>query len=69
MNATMVILTGGPTSLRTDDRIRLVTDLAERIKVQHGNGYEHFKATGESLAHDAAELPVFAWYYQTKIAE
>ena len=69
MNDNRVILVGGPASLCDDDRIRHVADSSQRIKIRHGNGYEHFTATGERKTHDAAELPVFVWCARTKIAE
>ncbi|MFD9741622.1 DUF5988 family protein [Umezawaea sp. NPDC059074] len=69
MEEITVILVGGPTHLGAADRIRRVADLAEKIKVPHGNGYEHFAATGERLPGDTGDMPVFGWCDQTKIAE
>ncbi|PSL51927.1 hypothetical protein B0I31_1163 [Saccharothrix carnea] len=69
MNKIKVVLVGGPEQLREDDRIRYVTDLADKVKVPAGNGYEHFRANGESRTVDDFEVPVFAWCGRTKIAE
>lgn len=69
MEQIRVVLIGGPAQLRADDRIRYVADLADKVKVPAGNGYEHFRANGESRTVDNLELPVFAWCGRTKIAE
>jgi hypothetical protein len=64
-----VVLTGGPAHLREDARIHYVADLTDKVKLPAGNGYEHFRANGESRTVDNLELPVFAWCGRTKIAE
>ena len=69
MDETRVVLVGGPASLCEADRIQHLTEPTEKIKIRHGNGHEHFAATGQRVAHDEVESLVFAWCAQTKIEE
>lgn len=69
MDKIKVVLVGGSALVREDARIHFVADLADTVKVPAGNGYEHFRANGESRRVDDLELPVFAWCGRTKIAE
>jgi Family of unknown function (DUF5988) len=69
MEQIKVLLVGGPTGLTEAERIREVETLLDEIKLSRGNGYEHFTYSGESRDLDGSRLPVFRWWYQTKIAE
>jgi Family of unknown function (DUF5988) len=69
MKQIRVYLVGGPSGLSDADRIREVDTLGNSIKVFRGNGYDHFTYSGESRDLNGAQLPVFQWSYQTKIAE
>jgi hypothetical protein len=69
MNMIRVLLVGGPTHLTGADCVREVPSLLDPIKVASGNGYEHFRYTGESQDVHGSQLPVFNWCHRTKIAE
>jgi hypothetical protein len=43
--------------------------MAESVKIARGNGYEHFRYSGESLELDGVRLPTFRWFDRTRIAE
>jgi hypothetical protein len=64
-----VFLVGGPESLPAAARVRVVADLADKVKVPFGCGYEHFVSSGEISVVDGEELPVFSWCGATRIAE
>lgn len=69
MKQIRVLLVGGPTGLSEADRIREVDTLANSVKIFRGNRYDHFTYSGESRNLNGAQVPVFQWSYQTKIAE
>ena len=69
MDAKRVVLSGGPKDLPEDFRLREVTDLEEKVKVQWGAGYEHFLPTSEVRDIGGEMLPVFEWCTSTRIAE
>jgi hypothetical protein len=62
-----VILEGGPDSFPIELRTCRVSRETDRIKVPHGNGYEHFeREPAEAVASGSV---IFRWTYQTRIAE
>jgi hypothetical protein len=69
VNETRVLLVGGPSGLGGAARIQQVADLREEVKVNLGNGYEHFCYLGRRAQHGREMLPVFGWIGKTKIAE
>jgi hypothetical protein len=50
-------------------RILEVADLADKVKIAFGAGYEHFRPSGETSLVDGEKLPVFRWCGATRIAE
>jgi hypothetical protein len=69
MDQFRVLLVGGPTDLTFGDCVREVPTLVEPIKVARGNGYEHFRYSGESRDLHGSQVPVFEWCDRTKLAE
>ncbi len=69
MQAIKIVLSGGPKDLPDTFRLREVTDLNEKVKVQWGAGYEHFLPTAEVREMEGEMLPVFEWCTSTRIAE
>ncbi|MEU6075124.1 DUF5988 family protein [Micromonospora sp. NPDC047074] len=62
-----VVLEGGPADFPADLRSHQVDQVAEKIKVRHYGGYEHFERDS-SL--DLRDVPVvFRWTGRTRIAE
>lgn len=60
------VLEGGPANLPAELRSHRVSPVADKIKVRHYGGYEHF----ERDSFGAADGPVvFRWIGRTKIAE
>jgi len=64
-----VLLVGGPGDLPETTRSRRIVaaTAAEKIKVKHRSGYEHFVPPAESGG--GTGPLVFRWVYSTKIAE
>ena len=62
------VLRGGPTGLPEASRHHLVAVGKDRIKVPYLGGYEHFHRTFHATD-GAADVVVFQWIGQTKIAE
>ncbi|MFG3714569.1 DUF5988 family protein [Micromonospora sp. NPDC047730] len=61
------VLEGGPADLPADLRSHRVARAAEKIKVRHYGGYEHFE---RGNAPETADVPVvFRWTGRTRIAE
>jgi len=69
MDQFRVLLVGGPVDLTFGDCVREVPTLVEPIKLARGNGYEHFRYSGESRDLHGAPVPVFEWCDRTKLAE
>lgn len=64
-----VVLLGGPPSLPPDKRIKHVSDISDKVKLQLGNRYEHFQPTTEVRRFGDRELRVFFWTDRTYVAE
>ncbi|HEU5470751.1 MAG TPA: DUF5988 family protein [Actinophytocola sp.] len=69
MRQIRVLLVGGPDGLSEADRIREVDVLADKISLSRGNGYEHFRHSGDFHNLNGSPVPVYQWCYATKIAE
>jgi hypothetical protein len=66
INSELAILEGGPTTLAESLRTRIVSALAEKIKIPHYGGYEHFVRTSEVLENSHI---IFRWKMRTEVAE
>jgi len=64
-----VVLVGGPESIPATARVLEVDDLAGKVKIAFGAGYEHFLPSGETSVVNGEHLPVFSWCGATRIAE
>ncbi|RKN12024.1 DUF5988 family protein [Streptomyces radicis] len=64
----MVFLIGGPLDLPRLWTAPQVRD-QENLKIQHGNGYEHFSFAEEYRVFQGSALPVYRWRRRTFIAE
>jgi len=64
-----VVLVGGPESLPVAARILDVADLADKVKITFGAGYEHFLPSGQTSVVDGERLSVFNWCGGTRMAE
>lgn len=64
------ILIGGPAeSFPETARLRSASVSEVILKVLHGNRYEHFRRTAETIRHELGELSVFTWTGSTYVAE
>jgi hypothetical protein len=61
------VLEGGPVNLPAELRTHRVSPVADKIKVHHYGGYEHFERDSAGVAGDAPV--VFRWTGRTRIAE
>lgn len=66
VNSELAILEGGPTTLAESLRTRIVSALAEKIKIPHYGGYEHFVRTSELQENSHI---IFRWKMRTEVAE
>lgn len=66
VNSELAILEGGPTTLAESLRTRIVSALAEKIKIPHYGGYEHFVRTSEVQENSHI---IFRWKMRTEVAE
>lgn len=62
----LAVLEGGPTTLSEISRTQTVSAFAEKIKVPHYGGYEHFVRTDELQENSHI---VFRWRMRTEVAE
>jgi len=65
--AVVAVLEGGPATLPVELRRQRVRPGADRVKIEHWGGHEHFDRRPEQSA-DAAFL-FFDWVTRTRIAE
>ena len=65
----LAVLKGGPTSLPQESRTQTVGQLAEKIKIMHYGGYEHFERIGTSQERSRPGEIIFQWTMRTEIAE
>jgi hypothetical protein len=64
----LVFLRGGPTDIPEVHEVEF-DDLEDRLKLPHGNGYEHFEFTHQYKDVAGELMPVYRWSYRTAIAE
>ncbi len=64
-----VLLTGGPDAISHERRVRNVSSLADRVKLELWGGHEHFAYRGESQPVGDERLPLFHWVMRTTAAE
>ncbi|MFI5960312.1 DUF5988 family protein [Cryptosporangium sp. NPDC051539] len=69
MTTTIVFLDGGPSQFLGMSYLAAAGGLDTKIKIEHGNGYEHYAHNGTFRLFDGAKLPVFQWCDRTRIAE
>jgi len=62
----LAVLEGGPTTLSDISRTQTVSAFAEKIKIPHYGGYEHFERTEEFLENSHI---IFRWMMRTEVAE
>jgi hypothetical protein len=63
-----VILIGGPPGTPRAWAAPPVGD-RNQVKIQRGNGYEHFEPADECAEFEGELIPVYRWCYRTFIAE
>ena len=66
---TIVLLDGGPGEYFGTRYVLDADGLETRIKIQYGNGYEHYAHNGTFRVLDGQEIPVFQWCDRTRMAE
>ncbi|MGX1881818.1 DUF5988 family protein [Streptomyces sp. NPDC055287] len=69
------VLIGGPADIPPEARTARIAVtggeiVSDKVKLRHGNGYEHFERLAGTAAHDGSAAPVvFHWTMRTAIAE
>jgi Family of unknown function (DUF5988) len=63
------VLEGGPPTLPEAMRTQTVSAFAQKIKIPHYGGYEHFERTAECEENTSANPIVFRWTMRTEVAE
>lgn len=66
ISSVLAVLEGGPTTLSEVTRTQTVSAFAEKIKIPHYGGYEHFERTDELLGNSHI---IFRWRMRTELAE
>jgi uncharacterized protein DUF5988 len=69
INSVQAVLDGGPASIPAALRIQEVSPLAEKVKLPHWGGYEHFERAGSHVEDAAGRPVVFRWTTRTEMAE
>lgn len=65
----VAVLEGGPASLSTALRMQTASAFAQKIKVPHHGGYEHFERTSELEENASSAHVIFRWTRRTEVAE
>jgi Family of unknown function (DUF5988) len=63
------VLQGGPATIPAAARIQEVSALAEKIKVPHYGGYEHFERAASLVEDTSCRQVIFRWTMRTELAE
>lgn len=66
---TIVLLDGGPNKFLGTSYVVDAECLESRVKIEHGNGYEHYTHNGTFRLFDGEQRPVFVWCDRTRMAE
>jgi uncharacterized protein DUF5988 len=69
INAVEAVLQGGPESIPVTSRRQEVSPLAEKIKVPHYGGYEHFERMASLVEDISCRQVIFRWTMRTEVAE
>lgn len=64
---TEVVLRGGPADFPAEMRVHSLLNDADKVKIPHYGGYEHFERTAGPV--DENGRPIFEWTGRTRIAE
>ncbi|MFI7345948.1 DUF5988 family protein [Streptomyces sp. NPDC049936] len=63
-----IFLAGGR-DIPDDQRMHQIETLADRVKLNVENRYEHFESTSEVRDVEGRSLRVYKWIYRTYVAE
>jgi hypothetical protein len=66
VSSVLAVLEGGPTTLSEVSRTQTISAFAEKIKIPHYGGYEHFERTNERQENTRI---IFRWRMRTEVAE
>src|SRR5262245_43313044 len=69
INSVQAVLQGGPETIPAASRRQEVSPLAEKIKLPHYGGYEHFERTASLVEDTSCREVIFRWTMRTKLAE
>jgi hypothetical protein len=62
----LAVLEGGPMTLSEVSRTQTISAFAEKIKIPHYGGYEHFERTDELQENNYI---IYRWSMRTEVAE
>jgi Family of unknown function (DUF5988) len=68
-SSVQAVLRGGPATIPTASRLQEVSPFAEKIKLPHYGGYEHFERTASLVEDTSCRQVIFRWTMRTELAE
>jgi hypothetical protein len=69
INSVQAILQGGPETIPAASRRQEVSPLAEKVKLPHYGGYEHFERMASLVEDTACREVIYRWTTRTEQAE
>lgn len=69
ISSVQAVLQGGPATIPTASRMQEVNPLAEKIKLPHYGGYEHFERTASLVEDTSCRQVIYRWTMRTELAE
>jgi hypothetical protein len=69
INSVQAILQGGPETIPATSRRQEVSPLAEKVKLPHYGGYEHFERAASLVEDTSCREVIYRWTMRTEQAE
>jgi hypothetical protein len=69
IGSVQAVLRGGPATIPAASRVQEVSPFAEKIKLPHYGGYEHFERAGWLDEGPSPRSLIYRWTMRTKVAE
>lgn len=69
IHSVLAILEGGPETIPAALRVQEVSAFAEKVKLPHYGGYEHFERVCSRVEDPSCREVLFRWTMRTELAE
>jgi hypothetical protein len=69
ISSVQAVLRGGPATIPAASRVQEISPYAEKIKLPHYGGYEHFERMASLVEDTSCRQVIYRWTMRTELAE